>query len=402
MGHDGVFAFLGRGAKSGFAEGELPVGQGRSGAPQKSGRQSAHGQVYKKEDIVLANRYSFCANNQTRKEPSTMSYIHLTSFERGEIYALLEAGMSKAYIARHLGRDRATVYRELRRNGTKSSYSPKKAQQKYRERREECRPTKRMEHLPLWNHIIDKIGSKISPEAIAGRLPLDYPNDPKMRISHEAIYQAIYGDKRLHFLIKDLPQARPKRRKRGQGKTRRGPSIPNRVGIEQRPKEVQERTRFGDWEGDLVVGAGQQGYIVTLVERKSRILLSRKIDSKHAESTADAIIEAFMDVPKTWVKTITFDNGTEFASHEKIAEATGAMNYFADPYASYQRGTNENTNGLIRRYLPKNMSFAQLTQEELDWIVEQLNNRPRKILGYRTPNEVFQNERERRLVALRA
>ncbi len=351
---------------------------------------------------MLVNRYSFCANNQTQKEPSTMSYTHLTSFERGEIYGLLKAQKSMAYIARHLGRDRSTVTRELRRNGTSSGYNTQKAQQKYRERREECRPAKKMDHLPLWNHVIDKVGDKIPPEAIAGRLPLDHPNDPKMRISHEAIYQAIYGDKRLHFLIKDLPQTRPKRRKRGQGKTRRGPSIPNRVGIEQRPKEVEERARFGDWEGDLVVGAGQQGYIATLVERKSRMLLSRKLDSKHADTTANAIIDAFMDVPKSWAKTITFDNGTEFASHEKIAVATGATTYFAAPYASYQRGTNENTNGLIRRYLPKNMSFAQLDQKQLDRIVEQLNNRPRKTLGYRTPNEVFQNERERRLVALRA
>lgn len=331
-----------------------------------------------------------------------MSYAHLTSFERGEIYALLRAGKSIAYIASHLGRDRSTVYREVRRNGTKGGYNPQKAQQKYRERREECRPAKKLEHLPLWNHVIEEVGNKTPPEAVAGRLPLDYPDDPKMRISHEAIYQAIYGDTRLHFLIKDLPQARPKRRKRGQGKTRRGPAIPNRVDIQQRPKEVEERIRFGDWEADLVVGAGQKGYIVTLVERRTRMLLSRKIDSKNADTTADAIIDAFMDVPKSWVKTITFDNGTEFAGHERIALATGAATYFAAPYASYQRGTNENTNGLIRRYLPKNMSFEHLEQKQLDWIVEQLNNRPRKILGYRTPNEVYQNERERRLVALRA
>lgn len=346
-------------------------------------------------------RYSFCANNQTRKEPSTMSYAHLTPFERGEIHALLKVGKSKAYIAKHLGRDRTTIYRELRRNNAQSGYSPKKAQQKYQERRAECQPARKIEYPPLWRHVIDKIGDKIPPETIAGRLPLDYPDDRKMRISHEAIYQAIYRDKRLHFLIDDLPQARPKRRKRGQGKTGRAPSIPNRVGIEQRPKEVQERSRFGDWEGDLVVGANQQAYLVTLVERKSKLLLSRKIDSKHAETVADAIIDAFMDVPKSWVKTITFDNGPEFAGHEKIAAATGAEIYFADPYASYQRGTNENTNGLIRRYLPKGMSFNNLHQGEVDWIVDQLNNRPRKTLEYLTPNEVFQNERLRRLVALR-
>ena len=331
-----------------------------------------------------------------------MSYTHITQFERGEIYVLLKEGKSQAYIARQLNRDKSSISRELRRNGIKGKYCPKKAQKQYQERREACRPAKKMDYMPLWKYVIDKVVDKMTPEIIAGRLPIDFPDDPDMRISHEAIYQAIYGDKRLNFLIKYLPQARPKRRKRGQGKTRRGPSIPNRVGIEKRPEAVETRERYGDWEGDLIVGAGQKGFIVTLVERKSRLLLSRKIETKHAGITADAIIDAFRDIPPSWIKTITFDNGTEFADHQRIDRETGATSYFADPYSSYQRGTNENTNGLIRRFLPKKMSFENLDQEELDRIVEELNNRPRKILGYRTPNEVFLKQRVQRFVALKA
>jgi IS30 family transposase len=222
-----------------------------------------------------------------------------------------------------------------------------------------------------------------------------------MRISHEALYQAIYGDPRLHFLIKHLAQARPKRRKRGQGKSRRGPTIPNRVGIEKRPHVVEERSRFGDWEGDTVVGAGQDAHVVTLVDRKSRRLEARKVKTKQADEVAKAVVDALEDMPVSWVRTITFDNGTEFTRHEDIAKALEADIYFAAPYASYQRGTNENTNGLLRRYLPKGTGFKNLTAQKLQQIVEELNNRPRKCLGYRTPNEVFQRQRLEHRVALR-
>jgi len=223
-----------------------------------------------------------------------------------------------------------------------------------------------------------------------------------MRISHETIYQAIYSDRRLHFLIKFLAQSRPKRRKRGQGKSRRGPTIPNRVGIEERPQVVEERGRYGDWEGDTVVGAHQQGFLVTLVERRSRMLQSQVVQTKQADEVAQAVIDALEEFPTSWVRTITFDNGTEFARHEDMAQVLPVDIYFAAPYSSYQRGTNENTNGLIRRYLPKGTSFSNLSQKKLNWIVHELNNRPRKILGYRTPNEVFKEQRENHRVALGA
>ena len=322
-----------------------------------------------------------------------MPYTHLTPIERGEISAYRNAGHSNAYIARKLGRDRSSIGRELKRNATRGGYNPQRAQGAYEKRRIACRPARKLDYIPLWRYVFDHVTGGWTPETVAGCLPLNYPTDPRMRISHEAIYQGIYGDERMHCLIKNLPQARPKRRKRGQGKTRRGPSILNRIGIEHRPKEVDDRTRFGDWEGDLIVGAEQSGYILTLVERTARLLVMRNLQSKNAELTADAIIDAMMDIQPSWIKTITFDNGTEFACHEKVAQQTGASIYFADPYASYQRGTNENTNGLIRRFLPKKTSFHGLTQERLNIIEEELNNRPRKILLYRSPNDVLKTYR---------
>ncbi len=331
-----------------------------------------------------------------------MPYSHLTPFERGQIHALRNEGCSNAHIARKLQRHPATIGRELRRNGRQNGYNPAKAQQRYKERRMACRPARKLEYSLLWTTLIDSVLKRWTPQLIAGRLPLDFPDDPRMRISHEAIYQAIYSDPRLHFLIEFLPQARPRRRKHGQGKTRRAPSIPNRVGIEERPAIIDERGRFGDWEGDLIVGAGQSGYILTLTERKSRLLLARKLTTKDAQVVSDAVIDALYDVPQSWIKTITFDNGTEFAAHERITKALNVRIFFADPYASYQRGTNENTNGLIRRYLPKNESFEKLDEKALERITKEINERPKALLEFRTPNETFNAECQKRRIALNA
>jgi len=330
-----------------------------------------------------------------------MSYHHLTPTERGQVQALFNEGKSQAHIARVLGRSPSAICRELHRNGTQKGYDAAQAQARYEKRREACRPAAKLDYMPLWNLVFDKCTDGWTPETIHGRIPLDYPDDPKMRISHETIYQAIYRDPRMHCLIESLPQARRKRRKRGQGKTRRGPAIANRTGIEERPPEAEARSRFGDWEGDTVVGAKQYGYIATLVERKSLFLVARKCLTKEAREVAGAVIEGLADLPASWLKTLTFDNGTEFARHETIAQALPLDIYFARPYASWQRGTNENTNGLLRRYLPKGIDLREVTQEQLDHIVTELNNRPRKKLGYRTPNEIFLEQRQLALNALR-
>jgi transposase, IS30 family len=329
-----------------------------------------------------------------------MSYSHLTLSERGHVQALLREGRCPSYIATTLKRSVATICREIKRNRTQTGYDAMIAQDRYKQRRMGCRPGKKLEYLPLWNYVFGRLPEGWTPEQVAGRLPLDYAQDVRMRISHEALYQNLYANERLHCLIQYLPQARPKRRKQGQGKTRRGPSMPNRVGIEHRPKEVEERSRVGDWEGDTLVGANQQGFVATLSERTILMTLARKTETKQAEEVAQALTEALMDMPASWLKTLTLDNGTEFAKHEIIAQKLPIRVYFATPYSSYQRGTNENTNGLLRRYLPKGMDFRKLTQERLDQIVELLNNRPRKKLGYRTPNEVFQELRQKTRLAL--
>lgn len=330
-----------------------------------------------------------------------MSYTHLTAYERGQIQALLEEGRSMAHIGRVLGRSRSTISREAARHSRQGVYDAARADRRYGERRKSCRPRRKLEYLALWTYLWEKLSLFWSPQQIAGRLPIDYPDDARMRISHETLYNALYSDERLATLIACLRQARPKRRKRGQGRTQRC-IIPQRVSIHDRPQEVQQRSRFGDWEGDLVLGKNQQGAIVSLVGRKSLMLLARKVQSKKSNEVVSAIIEALEDLPARWARTITFDNGTEFYHHQRITCELGIPVYFADPYAAYQRGTNENTNGLIRQYLPKGMSFEQLAQSYLDVIVHEINNRPRKTLGYRTPYEIFQLHRQQADVALEA
>ncbi len=334
-----------------------------------------------------------------------MSYQHFSPVERGKIELMLKQGRTQSSMARELGRHRTSVGREIRRNSSKADYNAEKAQRWYKKRRKVCRPISKLQYdCPLRDYVVEKIAEEEwTPELVAGRLPVDYPDTPKMRVSHETIYRAIYTNgHHLDLLREELPQARKKRRKRGQGKHRRGPSIRNRVGIAQRPKAVNDRKEIGHWEGDTVVGKNQDGFAVTLVERSSRVLEAVKTKTKSAREVRQAVIGALQDRPVSWVKTITFDNGTEFADHETIAKRLGVAIYFADPYSAYQRGSNEQVNGLIRRRLPKGTHFKDLTQKQLDQIVDSINNRPRKCLGYRTPNEVFQEQRKKHLRALRA
>jgi IS30 family transposase len=332
-----------------------------------------------------------------------MPYHHLTPFERGEIQAYVNEGLSLKQIAERVRRHPSTVGREVARNSSAKGYFTKAAQRRYAQRREDCRPARKLEDPALRDYVKRCIrDAEWTPEQVANRLALAFPDAPHMRVSHETIYQAIYTRPGLGFLVAFLPQARPKRRKRGQGKTRRGPAIPNRVGIEQRPEQVETRHEPGHWEGDTIVGKDQDGFILTLVERHSRLLHAVKLATKHAAGVAHAVIAQLIERPVSWVKTLTFDNGTEFADHALMAKELPVEVYFAAPYASYQRGTNENTNGLIRRYLPKGTRFKHLSQQRLAAIVDQLNNRPRKCLGYKTPNEVFLQQRRLHQIALRA
>ncbi len=226
-----------------------------------------------------------------------------------------------------------------------------------------------------------------SPEQIAGRLPLDHPDDARMRVSHTSVYRWIRADRAAGGgLWKHLRQSRKKRR-RPYGSGRRRSRIPDRVGIERRPPQADQRTEIGHWESDSVLG--RHGRLATHVDRKSRyVLIARLADGRASEFNAGSI-RRFKRLPAQGRKTLTADNGSEFVEHAKLGSRLGFTTYFADPYSSWQRGTNENTNGLIRQYLPKGSDFSALTHQRVAVIERALNNRPRKCLGYRTPAEVL-------------
>jgi transposase, IS30 family len=331
-----------------------------------------------------------------------MPYTHLSAVERGKIELLHQQGWSAMRIGQEIDRHHTTVSRELARNGSAEAYRAEEAQARYAERRQACRPRYRLAFAALRERVESMIAEEgMTPELAAGRLRVEYPHDGRMRVCHESIYQAIYANRfRLDYLIECLPQARPKRRRRGQGKTRRGPSIANRVSIHERAAEVNERGEPGHWEADLVVGRNQESFLLTLVERHARITIATKLSSKQAGPVAQAIIEALEDMPISWVKSIAFDNGTEFAEHERVARVLGIPTYFADPYSSYQRGSNEQVNGLLRRDYPKGTCFHRVSRRHLQTVVHTLNNRPRKCLQYRTPNEIFQQHRNEHRRAL--
>jgi len=320
-----------------------------------------------------------------------MPYTHLSALERCTLEFLLKAGLSFRAIAQELGRSPSTISRELAPNRRgRGSYRALDAQYAYRGRRAHSRkPQKLVAHTQLCRYVETKLTEDWAPEQIAGRLPLDYPNDATMRISHETIYAFIYADKRANgTLYTHLRQAHRKRRRRANAHGKRG-LLPGRVCIEQRPAMVESRQRTGDWEADLVFGRQSGPVIVTLVERKHRYLLAHKVENKRAYPVGRAILHAYRGIPLSAIHTITFDNGKEFAHFKSLEHALDASTYFAHPYAAWERGTNENTNGLLRQYIPKGSDLRNLTQKDLNSIVRKLNNRPRKILGFRTPAQDF-------------
>ena len=309
-------------------------------------------------------------------------YRQLTQEERYQIAALKGLGYTQRQIAREIGRSPSTISRELRRNQGIDGYQAETAQRVADRRRREARKRhKRLPELIAW--VEARLRDDWSPEQIAGSArAMGYP-----LVSHEWIYRHIERDQKAGGdLYKHLRHRRKRYRKRYGSQERRGRII-DRVGIDERPAIVEERSRIGDWEGDTVRGKGQSA-LVTLVERKSRQVVIQKVARATAEQTATAIIDrlgAFDDL----VKTITFDNGKEFAYHARIAEALDCKVYFARPYHSWERGANENMNGLIRQYFPKGTDFDQVTDEEIAEVERKLNLRPRKCLGYQAPIEVF-------------
>ena len=315
-------------------------------------------------------------------------YKHITYEERCQIEVLLKSGKIPSEIARILGRDRKTISRELSRNTGLRGYLHKQAHCKATERRS-CASTTARKMTP---EVIDKIEYYLrkfqwSPEQISGRLTLEN----QISVSPERIYQHIWADKKQGGdLYLSLRHKAKKYNKRGSKHAGRG-VIPNRVDISERPEIVEDKIRLGDWELDLVIGKHGTGVLLTLVDRKTKYTVIILLPDKTADAVTKALLERFSDM-KNLVITMTSDNGKEFAQHEKIARALNASFYFAQPYHSWERGLNEHTNGLIRQYFPKKTSFADVTQEDVDRVQALLNNRPRKSLGFRTPQEVFLSE----------
>jgi len=322
-----------------------------------------------------------------------MPYAQLTAQERYVIYHLKLLKLSLREIARRLGRHHSTISRELKRNGPILPtwvYWHEGAHQKAMQRRCLPRHFRRRNHTPLVEYVERHLKAEWSPDVIVARLKMEHAADSKMRLCIETVYRWVYRDAGLGGqLFKNLRRCQKKRRRQRRYASGRG-LIPGRVGIDARPDWVEARQRFGDWEGDTVEGAKGSGHFTTHVERKSRYLIAAKLTNKTALATADAVTGAFKRVPRKLRQTLTLDNGKEFARFKRIEEETGLTVYFADPYSAWQRGTNENTNGLLRRYFPKGSDFRNVTEEMLASVVKKLNHRPRKCLGYRTPHEVFQ------------
>lgn len=325
-----------------------------------------------------------------------MSYAQLTSEERYVIYHLKLYGLSLREIARRLNRHHTTIGREIHRNGPDDPswvYWHKDAHLQALRRRRRPRHYRRLTHAPLVRYVEQGLTAERSPDVITARLKMEYPGDIKMRISIETVYRWVYRDAhRGGQLFNGLCRCHKKRRRQRRYGTGRG-LIPGRIGIDKRPDLVAARQRFGDWEGDTVEGAKGSGNITTHVERKSRYLIAARLTDKTAAATATAVTAAFRRIPKALRHTLTLDNGKEFARFSDIEKGTGLVVYFADPYSAWQRGTNENTNGLLRRYFPKGSGFRGIADKTLASVVKKLNHRPRKCLGYRTPHEVFQEAR---------
>ena len=312
------------------------------------------------------------------------TYSQLTEGERNQFYALQQAKISMTEIANQLNRSRTTLYNELERNTGGRGYRSRQAQ-KFAEQRqsEKVQPLKMRPEVTAY--IESKLQLQWAPEQIASTMKTD-PNAPGLSVSHETIYRYVGDDKRAGgTLYTQLRHGLKKRRKRRGGKDLRG-KIRNRVDIDQRPAVVETRERLGDWEADLVCGTGASGYLVTLVERVSRRVLIGYTKTKTAGEVTSEILRLLKDEV---VETLTFDNGKEFTDHDRIAAELGCQCYFAKPYHSWERGLNENTNGLIRQYFPKKMSFAKISADQIAMVEHRLNTRPRKCLGFKPPNKVY-------------
>ena len=320
-----------------------------------------------------------------------MSYRHLTMDERNVIYRMQLQGYTPAEIARCLGRHRSTIGRECKRNGTvKGRYEPGNAQTRAHSRRRAhlCRP--KTGHRRLMAYVGERLAARWSPEQIAGRVSACPPSHLEgLSISHTTIYRWIWSDPERVRRFRPVLRIARKPRRKPYGKPSRQGQILGKRSIDERPVEANERTRLGDWEGDTVVGKGRKGFLLTCVDRASRFLIARKVHACAAEPVAEQLRRTIRRLPAEKRQSLTLDNGREFARPIELERKLDLPIYFAHPYHSWERGTNENTNGLLRQYLPKGTDLTQVPSERLRCVVHALNHRPRKCLGFQSPFEVF-------------
>jgi IS30 family transposase len=325
-------------------------------------------------------------------------YQHLSRIERGKIMYLKTWGLSVSQVARELDRDKSTISRELRRNRQLlvEYYLDESAQLRADQRRRQASQSYRLKNRRIRSYVEGKLQSGWSPEIVAGRIKLDLPG---CSISHEAIYQYIYqlDEPKRGEYIKYLHLSHRKRRKRSSTKGQRKSRIPNRISIDERPAAVEGRRQPGHWEGDSMVSSRNSVVLYSLVERRTRLLKLVRVWGRDGKRTASAIISRLRPLPEKGRRTLTMDNGFEHTRHEWITAAIGIRCYFCAPYAAWQRGTNENRNGMVRRYFPKGTDFSRLTRAEIGRVESTINDRPMKCLGFRTPTEAASHS-----VALRA
>ena len=320
---------------------------------------------------------------------------HLTLSEREEIRAGLSARMSIRAIARSLNRSPSTISREVQRNRGRRGYKAVDANNRANRMAKRPKVCLLERNPQLRNLVQEKLELKWSPEQISGWLRKSFPRQNIMQISAETIYKTLYFRNRSalhHLLVKHLRRSHSLRH--GKRHTRKGErgtiNIVNGISIHERSKHIDNRRSFGHWEGDLVSGTNNS-HIATLVDRKSRYTVILKLNGKDAGSVNQALIDKFQELPPTLRLSLTWDRGMELAKHLELTASTGVKVYFCDPQSPWQRGTNENTNGLIRQFFPKKTCLAQYSQQELDKVAAQLNSRPRKTLKFKTPKEVIEN-----------
>jgi IS30 family transposase len=313
-----------------------------------------------------------------------MRYTQISLNERFFIEKALKIGMSLNKIGAALERSVSTISREIAGNIGKRGYRHKQANRKAEERHKKKRKAfKLTEEVKMLIAVYLKAGW--SPEQIAGRLK----KEGIISLHHESIYRYINLDRKSGGTLYTHLRHQGKKYRKGYGTASNRTGIPNRVDIDERPEEANNRECVGHWEADTIIGKNHRGAIVTLDERKSKLRLAFPLQSRNAQDTTKAM--QFLLIPfKSFVKTITFDNGKEFTLHEKIAKSLGCQTYFAKPYHSWERGQNENANGLLRQYFPKSMELKDISIKQVFEAVHKLNNRPRKCLGFKTPYEVFQ------------